>query len=31
MLAVKTSSFLFIDRQLRKILGSGLGELAPVE
>ena len=31
MLAVKTSSFLFIERQPREMLGSGLGALAPVE
>ena len=31
MLAVKTSRFLFIERQPREMLGSGLGALVPVE
>jgi len=31
MLAVKTSRFLFIERQPREMLGSGLGALAPVK
>ena len=31
MLAVKTFSFLFIDRRPREMLGSGLGALAPGE
>jgi hypothetical protein len=31
MVAVKTSSFLFIDRQPREMLGSGLGAMAPEE
>jgi len=31
MLAVKTSRFLFIERQPREMIGSGLGALAPGE